>query len=194
IVKYILSITQTGKPKLPVPAKGTMALKEHKTEELRGVYTLTATYTDGGADGAGALSSTSMINLRPAKVRAVYTDQQSGFARFGNNLANGDHKSFLLLKNIDLNHIGGFVFEYSSKDKSGEVEVRRDSQAGPVISLTNYGATGAWDSVATVRGTVKEPVEGTHDLYFIFKKPQKPNEDIINIKSIMFEPDERKRQ
>jgi cytochrome c len=194
IVKYILSITQTGKPTVAARGKALIPLNEHKPEESRGIYTLSATYTDGGAEGASPLTTTTVISLRPAKVKAIYTDQQSGFARFGNNLANGDHKSFVMLKNVDLNHIDGFTFEYSSKDKAGEIEVRRDSQAGPVISLTNYAATGAWDSVKTVLGSLHEPVTGKHDLYFIFKKPQKPNDDIINIKSITFEPEKKRKQ
>ncbi|MGC3946893.1 MAG: ThuA domain-containing protein [Chryseolinea sp.] len=194
IVKYILSLNQTAKPTVTARGKGAIPLKDHKPEESRGVYTLTASYTDGGAAGANPLTTTTTVNLRPAKVRAVYTDQQSGFARFGNNLANGDHKSFLLLKNVDLNHISGFQFEYASKDKAGEIEVRKDSQAGPVISLTNYAATGSWDSLATVSGYLHEPVTGKHDVYFIFKKPQKPNEDIINIKSITFELDDKRKK
>jgi cytochrome c len=194
IVKYVLSITRTAKPKVPVAAKGVIPLREHKREESRGLYTLTATYTDRGAEGAHPLTTVNVINLRPATVQAIHTDLQSGFARFGNSLSSGDHKSFLLLKNVDLNHIAGFSFQYASKDKAGQIEVRRDSQAGPVISLTNYAATGAWDSVLTVRSVIPEAVEGRHDLYFIFKKAQKPNEDIINIKSITFETDDRNRQ
>jgi cytochrome c len=194
IVKYILSLNQVAKPTVAARGKGVIALKEHKPEEARGIYTLAASYTDNGAPGASPLTTTTVINLRPAKVRAIYTDQQNGFARYGNNLASGDHKSYLLLKNIDLSHIGSFLFEYASKDKAGEIEVRKDSQAGPVISLTNYTATGSWDSVTTVSGYLHEPVTGRHDIYFIFKKAQKPNDDIINIKSITFELEPGKKK
>lgn len=194
IVKYILSTNTARIPKSEVPAKGALSLRAHKADEPRGLYTLTASYTDGGAAGAEPLTTTQVLNLRPAKVRAVDTDQQSGFPRFGNSLGSGDHKSYLLLRNVDLNHIRGFIFEYASKDKAGVVEVRRDSQAGPVISQTPYAATGAWDSVATVRSELAEPLDGKHDLYFIFKKAMKPNKDIINIKSVTFESDDKRRQ
>lgn len=194
IVKYILSITKTGKPKVAVPVNGAVVLKDHKPEESQGMYTLIATYTDNGAEGAEPISTTETVNLRPAKVKCIYTDMQSGFTRFGNSLSSGDHKSFILLKGVDLNHIGGFAFEYASKDKDGAIEVRRDSQAGPVISTASYKASGSWDSVTTVRSSLKEPIQGKHDLYFVFRKDQKPNEDIINIKSITFETDDVKRR
>ena len=186
MVKYILSLAQTRKPKVAVGQKGALTLRDHKPEELRGVYTLTAAYTDGGAHDIPPLTRTEVVSLRPAKVKSVYTDAQVGFARFGNNLSNGDHKSFLLMRNTDLTGIKKFVYEYASKDKDGEIELHLDSQAGPVISRAAYNATGAWDSTAFVTGELIVPVKDRHDLYFVVVKRNKPNEDIINLKSIEF--------
>jgi cytochrome c len=117
----------------------------------------------------------------------VFADEHSGFRRFGNNLSSGDHKSFILLKNIDLNGIRKFTYEYASKNRDGEIEVRIDSQAGPVISRAPYAATGTWDKTSTITGDVSAPVSGRHDVYFFIMKKDKPNDDIINLKSIQFE-------
>ena len=187
MVKYILSLTTVDAPKASVRAKGILALSAHKPDHPQGLYTLTAMYTDSGANGVGPITTTTTINLSPAKVSAVFTDVQSGFARFGNNLSSGDHASYLLLKNVDLTAIMAFTFEYASRDKAGEIEVRRDSQAGPVIARTSYASTDAWDKIATVNAKIATPLNSRHDLYFIFRKPKPPNDDIINIKSVTFE-------
>jgi cytochrome c len=93
----------------------------------------------------------------------------------------------VLLKNIDLNGIKKFTYEYASQNRDGEIEVRIDSQAGPVISLVPYTATGAWDKTSTITGNIAVPVSGRHDVYFFVIKKEKPNEDIINLKSIQFD-------
>ena len=120
-------------------------------------------------------------------MKTVYADAHVGFQRFGNSLSGGSHKSFILLKNIDLTGIRKFTYEYASKDKEGAIEVRIDSQAGPVISQAYYESTGSWDKTVTITGKVATPTTGRHDVYFFVMKPEKPNKDIINLKSIQFE-------
>src|SRR5690606_6263244 len=117
---------------------GTLTFRAHKENEPRGVYTLMATYTDKGANGIAPLTGRDVVRLRSAKVRTVFADAYVGFRRFGNNLTSGDHKSYYLLRNIDLSGIRKFVYEYAAKDKAGAIEVRIDSQAGPVIAKTPY--------------------------------------------------------
>jgi cytochrome c len=163
------------------------SLNQHKPEELQGRYTIRASYTDNGANGIEALTTTDEVVLRNAKVRAVNTDLQSGLPRFGNSLSAGGHKSFVMLKNVDLTGIKKFVYEYSSRDKDGEIEVRIDSQAGPIISTTAYQQTGDWNTVKFVTGEVKTPIEGRHDIYFFAIKRTKPDRDILKFISIEFQ-------
>jgi cytochrome c len=186
MVTYILSLADAKKTKT-LATQGTVALLDHKDDEPRGIYTLTASYTDHGANNIGPITKTETITLRNATVRAVFADEHSGFRRFGNNLSSGDHKSFVLLKNIDLNGIKKFTYEYASKNRDGDIEVRIDSQAGPVISRAPYVATGTWDKASTITGDISAPVSGRHDVYFFIIKKDKPNDDIINLKSIQFE-------
>jgi len=186
MVTYILSLADAKKTKT-VATQGTLALSDHKDDEPRGLYTLTASYTDHGGNNIEPITRTETVTLRNAKVRAVFADEHTGFRRFGNNLSSGDHKAFVLLRNIDLNGIKKFTYEYASQNRDGEIQARIDSQAGPVISLVQYAATGAWDSTSTVTGNISVPVSGKHDVYFFVIKKDKPNEDIINLKSIQFE-------
>lgn len=186
IVTYILSLADEKKEMTVLNTQGTITFKEHTKNEPRGMYTLVGSYTDKGSNGIEPLTSSDVLKIRSAKVRAVFTDEQVGFQRYGNSLSNGDHKSHFLLRNIDLTGIQQFVYEYSAEDKAGAIEVRIDSQAGPVIAKTPYQTTGSWDTTKTLEATITTPTSGRHDLYFIMVKPEKPNEDIINVKSIFF--------
>jgi cytochrome c len=185
MVSYILSLADAKKTRT-LSAQGNVALTDHKGDEVRGIYTLTASYTDHGSNNIEPITKSETVILRNAKVRVVFADEHTGFRRFGNNLSNGDHKAFILLRNIDLNGIRKFTYEYASQNRDGEIEVRIDSQAGPVISRVPYAATGAWDRTSMVTAELEEPVSGRHDVYFVVIKREKPNEDIINLKSIQF--------
>jgi cytochrome c len=187
MVKYIFSLTDEKKGPQTLPAKGSLALTQHTEEEPAGQYTLVATYTDNGAKGAEALTGTDVVTLRNAKVRTVYNDGMGGFQRWGNSLGQGDHKSFILLKNVDLTGIRRFTYEYASKDKDGEIEVRLHSQGGPVVSRTPYKATGDWKTKGQVTGELSQPITGRHDVYFVVVKRDKPNDDIIALSTIGFE-------
>ena len=91
------------------------------------------------------------------------------------------------MKNIDLTGIKGFTYEYAADKKDGFIEVRLDSYAGPVVSKTNFKATGSWGNKAQVKGELEEPLQGRHDLYFFIMKPDKPNEDLATLQTIKFE-------
>jgi cytochrome c len=186
MVSYILSLADAKTAPTALPIQGTLTLKDHKEDEPRGIYSITATYTDMGANGIDPLTRTETITLRNSKVRAAFADELVGFRRFGNNLSSGDHKAYVMLKNIDLNGIKQLTYEYASQNRDGEIEVRIDSQAGPVIARTTYPATGAWDKTSMITGEVSTPVTGRHDVYFFVIKRDKPNKDIINLKSIQF--------
>jgi cytochrome c len=187
MVNYILSVTDEKQEKERLPVKGTLSLDQHQKDETRGQYTLMAVYTDKGGKEVGPLTNTDVVSLRNSKVKTIHADAHPGFSRWSNNLGGGDHKSYILLRNIDLTGIKGFTYEYSSKDKDGEIEVRLDSQAGPVISRTSYTATGEDGPKNKVTGNLNEPITGKHDVYFIAIKRDKPINNIITLSTIEFE-------
>lgn len=186
MVKYILSLTNSKTPKVMISQSGALKLKNHKQDEPQGVYTLVATYTDKGANGIEPLTKTDTITLRNAKVKPVYADAYDGFSRFGNNLTNGRNKSYFLFKNVDLTTIKKFLYTYSAKDKEGEIEVRIDSKAGPVIAKDKFAATGSWDKTETLSSMITVPTTGRHDVYIYMIKWDKPNNDLMNLKEIIF--------
>jgi cytochrome c len=186
MVKYILGLASAKNTTGTLPLQGSLTLNKHAVEDVQGRYTLTAAYADKGANGIGPLTQTDVVTLRPAKVKAVYADVLGNWSRFGNSLGNADHKSYLLFKNIDMTGIRQMVYEYASLDKSGHIELRLDSQAGPIVSKVAYTPTSRWDSTAYVTGVIPKPIEGQHDLYFFTVKPEKPNEDIAKLISIEF--------
>lgn len=179
MVKYIFSLTDTKKSAATLAATGTLPLNEHTADEPRGQYSLLATYTDEGGNGVGPLTAAELITLRNAKVMAPFVDAHVGFPRWGNRLSAGNHKSYLMLKNIDLTNIRSFTYDYSSKDKDGEIELRLDSFAGPVVSRVAYKATGDFGKAAQVTGVLDKAITGRHDLYFVAVKRDKPNNEII---------------
>ena len=143
MVKYIFSLTDARKQKA-VPVQGRLALNEHKPDDARGQYSLLATYTDKGGKGVGPLTGTEVVTLRNANVKTLNADAYVGFPRFGNRLTAGGHKAYVLLKGIDMTTIKSLTYDYSSLNKDGEIEVRLDSYAGPVVSRAPYKATGDW--------------------------------------------------
>jgi cytochrome c len=83
--------------------------------------------------------------------------------------------------------IKGFSYEYAADKKNGYIEVRLDSYAGPIVSKTDFVATGSWGDNGTVLGTLEKPLEGRHDMYFFVMKPEKPNDNLAVLKTIQFE-------
>lgn len=186
MIKYILSLSENQEGSTGLDLSGTLLFNRHKEDEQKGVYTISGSYTDSGANGIGPLTRTDVLHLRKARVPTVFMDKYEGFQRFGNSLTNADHKAFYMLKNIDLSGITGFRYEYTAGEQPGAIEVRIDSQAGPVVVKTPYNTTGDWENIATLDAMLTEPIIGRHDIYFIPVKPEKPNEDIINLKAVTF--------
>ena len=185
MVKYIFSLTDAQTQKT-MPMQGTLALNDHAAETPRGQYTLVATYTDNGGKVVGPLTSTDVVTLRNAKMRAIDADSYVGFPRWGSRLSAGSHKAYLLYKGIDMTGIKSLTYDYSSLNKDGEIEVRLDSYAGPVVSRTPYTATGDWKTNQQVTSTFDKPISGKHDVYVVVIKRNKPTTEIVQLNSVQF--------
>ncbi|GAB3983645.1 hypothetical protein GCM10028806_57180 [Spirosoma terrae] len=190
MVKYIFSLTDARQQK-SVPVQGTLALNEHKPTDARGQYMLVASYTDNGESTpgkkvVGPLTSTDVVTLRSAKVKTINADSYVGFPRWGSRLSAGGHKAYVLLKDIDLTNIKSLTYEYSALNKDGEIEIRLDSYAAPVVSRTPFKTTGDWKKMNTVTGTFDKPISGKHDVYIVVVKRDKPNDNLIQLDSIQF--------
>lgn len=187
MVRYIFSLTDRKKGSTALAVQGQTGLAEHSAGDQKGQYTITASYADKGGNVVGPLTGIDVVKLRSANVKPAFADAYTGFARFRDNLSQGGHKSFILLKNIDLTGIRQFVYEYASAGQQGTIQVRMDSQAGPVISTVAFGPTGSWDTLQKVTGTLQKAISGRHDIYFFAIKPEKPNDEILKLTNIRFE-------
>nr|WP_295924088.1 ThuA domain-containing protein [uncultured Dyadobacter sp.] len=187
MVRYIFSLTDRKKGSKALPIQGQASLTEHPAGDQKGQYTIVASYADKGGNVVGPLTGIDVVKLRSANVKPAFADAYTGFARFRDNLSQGGHKSFILLKNIDLTGIRQFVYEYASAGQQGTIQVRMDSQAGPVISTVAFGPTGSWDTLQKVTGTLQKAISGRHDIYFFAIKPEKPNDEILKLTNIRFE-------
>jgi cytochrome c len=185
MVKYIFSLTDKKEEKTSLAAKGALKFDKHNNEQPNGKYTFYASYIDNGANGIEGLLGSEFLIFRNAKIRAAFADKLGNISRWGNWLGGAHNNSFIMLKNVDLSGISKFAFEFSS-NKGGEIEIRINSQYGPVIGKNNFGKT---DGDKRERAVVKlqEPVYGFHDVYFRFVKKDLPNNDIINVQHIFVE-------
>jgi cytochrome c len=185
IVRYIFSLTDKQKTQTAIPWQGSLKLT-YNEKEPKGQHVMVVTYTDKGSPATGPLTTTAVVRLRNKYVRVVNADQLNGYPRFRDNLSEGAHKSFFLLKDVDLTSVKGFTYRYACRDQASVVEVRLDSRSGPVVSSTPYTATGSGDKFSTVTGTLDKPVTGKHDVYFIAVKPTRPNDAIIKWGAVQF--------
>ena len=101
----------------------------------------------------------------------------------------GGNQSYLLFKDIDLTGLRGFNYEYAALDQSGEIQIRLDSLAGPIVADTTFSPTGGWETAQTVEATLAQAVSGRHDLYFIVRSRELPDAKLLMPVSVTFEPE-----
>lgn len=192
MVKYILSVGNEPVENR-LPQQGSVNLSQHVGKEQLGRYVLTASYTDKGSlvPPAGkprtalALNKTDVLVLRPTKVLGAEADALHNVSRQGKRLGSIHNQSYFVLKQIDLKGINQLTYLYSSKDRAATVEVHIDSPQGPLISTLTYAATGNWNTYKEASTPVQNP-GGIHDLYFVFVKPQAPNNDLFSLEWLLF--------
>lgn len=187
MVKYILSLSDPKKEYKNLSQKGTLVLNDHKSDNPKGFYTIKTQYTDNKTAFAPAQTNNSVVRLNYHTLRAMDADAHPGFNFEWGQLRQGDSKAHLVYKNIDLTGIKSISFEYASLDKNGEIEIRKNSVAGPVIAKINYNSTGGWDTMKWVECPLNTQEIGFMDLYFVAIKRDKPNDKIIKFKSVKFD-------
>jgi len=183
IVKYILSLGIT-KDNTSLPQQGIVALNKHTALQDQGRYVLSASYTDNGG-AITPLTKKETIVLRPAKVQAEDADLIKNANKSSTNVGSIHNKSYFVFRGIDLKGIGSLSYFYASLNQSGLIEVRMDSPKGEVVSKIEFKPTGNWDNYKTLTAPLTA-VTGKHDLYFIFIKDAKPNNDLISVDYINF--------
>ena len=86
--------------------------------------------------------------------------------------------------------IGGVKARYASKDQDAVLEVRADRPDGPLLGSTAYKATGKWNEFQEISIPFGQPRQGLHDVYFVFVKKEKPNQNLFSLDWLEFEAKE----
>jgi cytochrome c len=158
IVKYIYSLNKKQSPIKELPLKGRVAVAPAgKTQAQNGWYKLKGTYTSDAPPFKGLAFSDSII-LRSALVRAADFDRISD-ATISDGIITGRTFSFACLKDIDLSGIQKLKIW-----SSGPIEIRIDSEKGPVIGKALIPNSKSLRSVTTDL----KPTLANHDIYFVF--------------------------
>ncbi|HLO43494.1 MAG TPA: ThuA domain-containing protein [Leadbetterella sp.] len=185
IVNYIFALSDPKKEFKKIPLSGTLPLDKHLTDTPRGYYNILAEYNEGANPGIATQKASKSFPLRHHVLRAMDADIHPGFVFDWGQLREGGSKSYLLFRNIDLRNIKSISFEYASKEFDGEIQIRKNSAAGPIIGKAAYLPTGSWDKMNWTKSEIDLPE--TCDLYFVAVRKSKPTDKIIKFKSIKFE-------
>ncbi|HNG43501.1 MAG TPA: carbohydrate-binding protein, partial [Cyclobacteriaceae bacterium] len=95
------------------------------------------------------------------------------------------HKSYFVLKNIDLKGIRQLTYNYASLNRDAAIEVHVGSPEGELISTASYKATGDWEKFRQLNATIKDP-GGKNDLYFVIVRSEEPNDHMLDLDWIEF--------
>jgi len=183
MVNYILSIT-VKKENTALPPRGSLVLNKHTATNDQGRYIFSASYTDNGG-AITALTGTKALVFRPAKVQAESADIISNMSKSETYVGSIHHKSYFVIKDVDLTNISELSYFYASLDKNGTIEVHIDSPKGAIVSQVDFTPTGNWNTYKELKAKVTNP-GGRHDIYFVFVKTIAPNRDLISVDWVNF--------
>jgi cytochrome c len=177
MVQYILTLGDK-KDRKELPLSG----KVQTGKEADGAYILAASYQDDGANGLPGLSSTQAVVLRTPDMKADQVSEMNGGPRVFRyqssvSLENVKHNSWAAYKQIDLTGVTGATinaYSHPGATIGGEVEVRLDSRDGKLLAKAKMNDVGP-SQIATKF----EPVQGMHDLYFVFKNEKARDQNLF---------------
>lgn len=206
MVRWVLSIGSSPKPKQSVPIEGLYALVlppvESKKEKIApGTFVLQASYRDRGAGSQVALEGGEMLALRPAFLQAEKADSVSKNIRtyqpYGGDtivLNELKHRDFFLYKRADLSGVHGVSIAVGSGDKryqfaGGRIELHLDGPNGPLagqIAIPERNNLKTMTFTTVSLPLTLAPDGRFHDLYFVAKNENKPSQGIAAVDWVRF--------
>ncbi|QFY14551.1 DUF1349 domain-containing protein [Nonomuraea phyllanthi] len=171
-------------------------------------YVIEASYTDGGADGAGPLTGRGQVILEPKRKQAEHFTQTgrvadgtgtdaagveaetTGDAQGGNEhiafVQDGDWWSF---DPVNLSNVTAIRLRASSGGAGGTVQVRAgDPETGTLVGSVDVAPTGGWDTFTDVTLDLTSPPTESGPLYFVVRKPASAADDayLLNVNWVDF--------
>jgi len=177
MAQYILSLgNSTNSPK-SLPVAGNLPIQKSK-----GLYILTASYTDKGFASIAPTTSNSIITLRPAQVQASnYNEIHKGSLKVIKagevegvkediTIVNINNGGYIKFKRLDLTNIKNIQVQYSANSeyyKGGTLELLIDGVDGKVLSSIDIQPS---NQVGFEILNLQIPAtKGVHDVYFRMK-------------------------
>ncbi|MCC6463413.1 MAG: ThuA domain-containing protein [Saprospiraceae bacterium] len=206
MVRWILSLGEPPKPKQSLPVQGNYALGTAETGKKTppGTYIFKATYRDRGSQAQSPLESGQTIALRPAFQQAELADSvSSGIRQYrpgaGDTVVLNEfkHRSFFVLKQVDLHGIYSVAIGTGSGDKNyhfegGRIELHLDGPGGPlarsiVVPAANHPKGMVFSEVTLPVDQALWPKDGSfHDLYFVVKNEKNPSQLVTAVDWVRF--------
>lgn len=192
IVQWVLSMQNEAVNKPSLPLQGRITPSSGITGSDNTVFNLYAAYTDQGAAGLKPLSSTATVYLRSNEFTAREISDRNGInlkdSTSTGYLVYPQSKGWIKFNQIDLSGIESLELTNLAKEKSGNynLELRRDSEKGPLIASGNI-------TVNPGQGTVALPLKTTTDrklqsLYLMINSDPKNSNPRPLLKTLKFIP------
>jgi cytochrome c len=172
MVDYIMSLGE-DKKSVSLPLSGS-AIPQNQQD---GVYLLTATYFDKGANNVPSIPSSTTIVLRNPLIKADQMSDLQGVSiiRRDNEvgLDNVRNNTSAAYKDIDLTGVKKMIvrgFFIPDRTVGGDVELRLDKADGEIIGKATISKHGLSEIPVTIKN-----IDGVHSLYVVFKNPDAGN-------------------
>ena len=147
---------------------------------------LDARYTDEGAGGAGSLTASRQVVLRPKRLEAEHYTRQSGVQiETADDYAGGENIGFLddgdwvAFEPVHLGGVDFITFRVASDGAGGRIEARADAPDGTLLATARVTPTGGWQVYKDVTVPVVDPGR-TFVLYLVFRS-DRPENGLFNV-------------
>jgi cytochrome c len=183
-------------------SSGTLTVMPKPAKDDKGVYVITATYTDKGATKGGkaipAQSAAATVVLRSRYLRATDSTGHQGGVKAeecsdeggGQDLGFINSGDWISFTGLDLEGCPKATFRVASAGAGGRIELHADSASGPLLGSATVAATGGWQKWTDVDAAISAP-GGSHDLVLVFKHDQNAG-GLFNLNWVHFHPPARK--
>ncbi|WP_253776248.1 ThuA domain-containing protein [Goodfellowiella coeruleoviolacea] len=178
VVEYILGHDNHGHPLSR--ATGCQGVIDTPADEGHGLdanifAVINASYTDGGAEGAPALTGSAQNILQPKEKQAEFFAKAQGVdviseagAHGGKKAGNIDPGDWITVDPANLSGVDGIGYRVSSAGPGGAIEVHAGAVDGPLVQTVTVPNTGGWANYVDLPATPVTDPGGSGPLYFVF--------------------------
>jgi cytochrome c len=187
---WILSLADAPPPATGATGSLTTITKPDKND--RGVYVVTANYTDMGGKGQPALTGQATTTLRSRFVKAVTCTTNKGAQEEDCKDDNGrdfgfiDHGDHISFAGINLNGTKAIAARTASGGTGGLIEVRAGSPEGKMVATITVLPTGDWQKWSTTESAPVTDPGGINELFFVFKSKSGSGGGLFNLNWLHF--------